>query len=67
LDRVHLHCLDAADISFLNREDSQPQKHGDFTEWAFWRDEFLWPDHNSQMPARLGSPKPSEPILATKY
>lgn len=67
LRRIHLHCLDAADISFLKPENSQPQKHGDFTEWPFWDDNFLWPAANAAMPVRLRAPNPADPMPPTKY
>lgn len=51
--RIHLHSLDALKGSPFRANNDQPQKHGDFIEWPFWKMDFLWPDDNLHMPQRL--------------
>ena len=66
MKRIHLHSLDAVDPFDSKTTDNQPQRHGDFTGSAFWKNEFLWPNSNTELPPRLPVPKKGDPMPETK-
>ena len=62
--QIHLRSYDAlADkvLPLFSSEDRQPQKHGDFSDWPFWRDDFLWPSSPDKIPMRLDMPVSDKP------